>query len=53
LAAIVVTHDIHASKEFADRFVMLDEGAIVAEGSMPELGHSSNQFVRQFLQRSK
>jgi len=53
LAAIVVTHDIRASKEFADRFVVLDEGAIVAEGSMPELEHSSNQFVRQFLQRSK
>jgi phospholipid/cholesterol/gamma-HCH transport system ATP-binding protein len=49
LSAIVVTHDIRASKEFADRFVVLDQGTIVAEGSPPELEHSSNEFVRQFL----
>jgi len=52
-SAIVVTHDVHASREFADRCVMLDQGAIIAEGSMRDLTRSSNEFVRGFLQGCK
>jgi phospholipid/cholesterol/gamma-HCH transport system ATP-binding protein len=52
-SAIVVTHDVLASRVFADRFVMLDQGAIIAEGSLRELSRSSNDFIVRFLQGCK
>jgi len=49
LTAIVVTHDIHGAKEFADRFVMLNEGHIVIDGTLEQLQKSRDPFVTQFL----
>jgi phospholipid/cholesterol/gamma-HCH transport system ATP-binding protein len=37
-AAIVVTHDIHSAKVFADRSVLLHEGSILAQGREPSKG---------------
>ena len=33
MASIVVTHDLHAAKQFSDRVVMLHEGSILVEGT--------------------
>ena len=49
LTAIVVTHDIHGAKTFADRLVLLREGKIVAEGSFADLQKNRDRFVQQFV----
>jgi len=50
MTAVVVTHDIRSARAFADRAVLLNEGKIVAEGSLEELQKSADPFVKQFLQ---
>ena len=50
--SIVVTHDIHGVRTFADRVALLKEGEIVAEGTMADLDKNSNPFVVDFLQGS-
>ena len=49
LTSIVVTHDVHGAKSFADRFVLLSDGKIVIDGTFPQLEESSDPFVVQFL----
>ncbi len=49
MTAIVVTHDIHGAKEFSDRFVMVNDGHIVIEGTLEDLQKSQDHFVSQFL----
>jgi phospholipid/cholesterol/gamma-HCH transport system ATP-binding protein len=49
LTSIVVTHDIHGAKSFADRFVLLHKGKVAVDGTFPQLGQSQNPFVVQFL----
>lgn len=49
MTVVVVTHDVHAAKLFADRLVFLHEGSVIAEGTFADLQKSSDQFVRRFF----
>jgi phospholipid/cholesterol/gamma-HCH transport system ATP-binding protein len=49
LTSIVVTHDVHGAKSFADRVVLLREGKVVIDGPFRELERSRDPFVVQFL----
>ena len=49
LTAVVVTHDIRGAKGFSDRFMLLHEGHIVAEGAYGDLQKSRDEFVVRFL----
>ena len=49
LTSIVVTHDVHGAKSFADRVILLREGAVVIDGSFTELEQSRDPFVLRFL----
>lgn len=44
---IVVTHNIAGARRFADRFAVLNGGAIIAEGAPEELAASKDLLVRQ------
>jgi len=50
ITGIVVTHDVRGAKVFADRIVLLNEGAIMAEGSFEELEHNEDPFVAAFME---
>jgi phospholipid/cholesterol/gamma-HCH transport system ATP-binding protein len=49
LTSVVVTHDVHGAKSFADRVVLLREGKVVIDGPFPQLEQSPDPFVVQFL----
>ena len=49
LTSIVVTHDIHGARLFADRVVLLKEGIVVVDGTFGQLARSRDPFVVQFL----
>lgn len=49
MTSVVVTHDIHQAKIFADRLVLIDKGRVVLEGTFDDLRRSDDEFVRQFL----
>jgi phospholipid/cholesterol/gamma-HCH transport system ATP-binding protein len=46
---VVVTHDIQSARRIADRIAFLDEGHLLAEGTVEELEHSEHQLVRAFM----
>ena len=52
MTSIVVTHDIHGARQFADRLVMLNQGNLVIEGTFDDLGKSKDPFVRQFMKNA-
>jgi phospholipid/cholesterol/gamma-HCH transport system ATP-binding protein len=49
MTAVVVTHDIHGARKFADRLVLLRDGEIAMEGTFADLQKSKDSFVMQFL----
>jgi phospholipid/cholesterol/gamma-HCH transport system ATP-binding protein len=49
LTSVVVTHDIHGARQFADRAVLMKEGNIVVDGTFGQLAKSRDPFVVQFL----
>lgn len=49
---VVVTHNIPSARKVARRLMVLDQGHIVAEGSVADLDHSELPLVREFM-RSK
>jgi phospholipid/cholesterol/gamma-HCH transport system ATP-binding protein len=49
ITAVVVTHDIHVAKMFADLLAVLDKGNIVAQGTFDDLRQSKDALVAQFL----
>lgn len=49
ITSIVVTHDIHGAKSFADRVVVLNEGNILTKGTFEDLQKSADPFVARFL----
>jgi phospholipid/cholesterol/gamma-HCH transport system ATP-binding protein len=52
MTAVVVTHDIRGARTFADRAVLLEQGKIVAQGTVAELEKSSDAFVSRFFASS-
>jgi phospholipid/cholesterol/gamma-HCH transport system ATP-binding protein len=52
ITSIVVTHDIHGARSFADRVVVLNEGNIVTKGTFAELQKSADPFVTRFLREA-
>jgi phospholipid/cholesterol/gamma-HCH transport system ATP-binding protein len=46
---VVVTHDVHGAKAFADRMVLLRDGKVVIDGTIVQLEKSPDPFVVQFL----
>jgi phospholipid/cholesterol/gamma-HCH transport system ATP-binding protein len=49
MTSLVVTHDLHGARHFADRMVMLDRGNALFEGSLEDLEKSTDPFVIQYL----
>ena len=49
ITSVVVTHDVHGTKGFADRLILLHEGNILIEGELADLQKSEDQFVSQFI----
>jgi phospholipid/cholesterol/gamma-HCH transport system ATP-binding protein len=49
LTSVVVTHDVHGAKAFADRMVLLRDGKVVIDGTIVQLEKSPDPFVVQFL----
>ena len=49
VTAIVVTHDLHAAKSFADRLILLSDGKFVVDGTFADLKNSPNEFAKRFL----
>jgi phospholipid/cholesterol/gamma-HCH transport system ATP-binding protein len=52
ITSMVVTHEIHSAKIFADRFVLMNEGKILADGALDDLRESRNEFVAEFLREA-
>src|SRR6266699_3046504 len=48
-ALIVVTHDIHGARRVADRIAVLDQGRLVANGTVAEVEHSDNETARKLI----
>ena len=46
---VVVTHDIQSARRIADRMAFLDDGHLLAEGTVEELDHSEHSLVRAFM----
>lgn len=49
---VVVTHQLSTIRRTADRVVFLHKGAVQWDGSIHEVDHTDNPFVRQFMQAS-
>lgn len=52
ITSIVVTHDLHAAKIFADRLVLMHEGLVRFDGSPKALHESHDQFVSEFVREA-
>lgn len=52
ITSIVVTHDVHGARAFADRLVLISKGKIVADGTFADLQASQDRFVGQFLREA-
>jgi phospholipid/cholesterol/gamma-HCH transport system ATP-binding protein len=50
ITSIVVTHDLHTARTISDRFVVLDGGNILVNGSFEDIQRSKEPFVVQFLE---
>lgn len=46
---VVVTHNIESARRIADRMAFLDDGRLLAEGTVDELEHSDHRLVRAFM----
>ena len=50
---VVVTHNMSSARRIADILIVLNEGHIVAQGSVDEMDRSTVDVVRQFMSASK
>lgn len=50
VTSIVVTHDLASAFKIADRIVMLYDGHILADGSAHDIQHSTDPFVKAFVE---
>ena len=46
---VIVTHDARGARRVGDRFAVLDEGHLLAFGTIEELDHHDNPIVRKLL----
>lgn len=46
---VVVTHNIPSARRIADQMAFLEDGHLVAQGTLKELEQNENQLVRDFL----
>ena len=46
---VVVTHNIPSARRIADRMAIIDEGRLLAEGTVEELEHSEHTLVQAFM----
>jgi phospholipid/cholesterol/gamma-HCH transport system ATP-binding protein len=51
--AVVVTHDLRVARLFSDRFVLIHEGKVVAEGTYDDLHKSESEIAAQFLKEGE
>ena len=52
VTSVVISHDMASALHIADRVHLLAQGKIVASGTPEELGRSTHQLVRQFIESS-
>jgi len=50
ITSVVVTHDVYESLKIVDYLYFVSEGRIIAQGTPDEVRHSSDAFVRQFVE---
>ena len=48
-SSVIITHDIPCARITADRVLIMNKGAYIAEGSYDELENSEDPFVRSFF----
>jgi phospholipid/cholesterol/gamma-HCH transport system ATP-binding protein len=53
MSSIVVTHDLRSVETVADRVAMLNEGAILFDGTLADLKQSDDPFVSSFIQEPR
>ena len=46
---VVVTHNIPSARRLADRMAFLDDGKLLAQGTVEELENSEHQMIRDFM----
>ena len=46
---IVVTHDVRGARRVADRIAVLDQGRLIADGTVHEVQHSENEIARTLM----
>ncbi len=46
ITCVVVTHDIESAKRISDRWILINEGVIVAEGPSDELSRTNQDVIR-------
>jgi phospholipid/cholesterol/gamma-HCH transport system ATP-binding protein len=46
---IVVTHDVRGARRIADRIAVLNQGRLIADGSVEEVQHSENEIARSLI----
>jgi phospholipid/cholesterol/gamma-HCH transport system ATP-binding protein len=49
---VIVTHDVFGARRVGDRFAVLDQGCLLAFGTLDELDHHENNVVRKLLGKS-
>ena len=51
VTSIMVTHDVRSALRISDRIIMLEQGAIIAQGTPAEILTQQDPWVRRFLGR--
>ena len=46
---IVVTHDVHGARRIADRIAVLNQGRLIADGTVEEVQHSEHEVARSLI----
>jgi len=51
-SALTITHDMASARKIADRIAMLYKGKIIWQGTVYDMEHTDNPYVRQFVNGS-
>jgi phospholipid/cholesterol/gamma-HCH transport system ATP-binding protein len=49
ITSIMVTHDLVTARAISDRFVVLDAGNVLVDGTFEDVEHSRDPFILEFL----